>query len=95
MKTFNILPIISEKSMHQVGDSKFTFKVDKKLNKRDIRKLIQDKFKVHVLTVSTAIVKGRTKKVGARRAQVAISDWKKAIVGLKKDEKIDLFDAGA
>jgi large subunit ribosomal protein L23 len=87
-------PLISEKSMKDVSLSKFTFRVDKNATKQSIKKIIEEKFKVNVLKVSTVNVKGRKKRVGAKRTEVLEPSWKKAIVKLKSGQKIDLFDVG-
>ncbi len=90
-----IAPVISEKSMKDAGLGRFTFKVATGADKKNIRKAVQDKFKVTVLSVSTMNVKGRQKRFGARRIEVTLPSWKKAIVQLKSGEKIDLFEVPA
>ncbi len=90
-----IAPIISEKSTKGIQDGKFTFKVAKTATKREIKRAIERQFKVNVLKVKTSIVKGRTSRVGARRMEVAQSSFKKAIVTLKKGQKIDIFEVAA
>ncbi|OGH13671.1 MAG: 50S ribosomal protein L23 [Candidatus Levybacteria bacterium RIFCSPLOWO2_02_FULL_37_10] len=87
-----ISPLISEKSMNDVNLGKFTFKVFKKADKNQIKKEVENKFKVNVLSIATATVKGKKRRVGAKRTEVALSSWKKAIVKLKTGQKIDLFD---
>lgn len=87
-------PIISEKSMKDAVLNKFTFRVHLNSDKNKIRKAIEDKFKVDVIGVSTIIVKGGTKRSGARRIEVSKRPWKKAIVKVKDGQKIDLFDVG-
>lgn len=89
-----IKPIISEKSMKDVTKDKFTFRVSKEASKNMIEKAVTDGFKVDVVKVFTTIVKGRSIRVGARRTEKSQSDWKKAIVKLKKGQKIALFDIG-
>jgi len=89
-----IAPIISEKSMNDAGNGKFTFKVEKTANKGKIKKEIENKFKVNVIKVSTMVVKGKSKKTGKKRMETKTSDWKKALVVLKKGQKIDLFEVG-
>lgn len=89
-----LAPIISEKSTKDAAFGKFTFRVDKKANKNVIKKAIEDKFKVNVVGISTVIVKGRKARFGARRIETDLPIWKKAIVALKKDQKIDLFETG-
>lgn len=93
-KDIIIAPIISEKSMRDANESKFTFKVKIWANKKMIRKAIEDKFKVNVLDVKTAIVKGKKKRAGARRIEILQSAWKKAVAKVKEGEKIALFDIG-
>ena len=89
-------PIISEKSTKHAANHKFTFLVLKDSDKTMIKHAVEDQFKVKVLGIATSIVKGKTKRVGARRSEVKISVWKKATVTLPKDQKISWFDvAGA
>lgn len=87
-------PLITEKSMKDANLGKFTFKFPVSSRKEDIKKIIQGKFAVSVVHVSTTIVKGRTHRVGVRRNEVKKSPFKKAIVELKKGEKISLFELG-
>ncbi len=87
-------PIITEKSIKEAASGKFTFEVLKSADKKAIRKEIEEKFKVNVISVSTIVVKGKTQRVGIRRREVTKSSYKKAIVQLKQGQKIDLFDIG-
>lgn len=97
MNAYDIIirPIITEKSMNQVGLGKFTFEVAKLADKKNIKQAIEEKFNVTVTSVATNIVKGKTARVGKRRTEITKSSWKKAVVGLAKDQKIDLFEQGA
>ncbi len=90
----NLTPIITEKSIADAQRGKFTFKVDKTLGKYAISQLVADRFKVDVIGVATMLVKGRSRRVGARRTKKTKSVWKKAIVRLKAGQKIDLFEIG-
>ena len=90
-----IAPLISEKSMNDAGLGKFTFKVSKKADKKQIKKEVENKFKVDVLFIATAMVKGKKRRFGAKRTEVAFSSWKKAIVKLKPGQKIAVFDVAA
>ncbi|MEK7186462.1 MAG: 50S ribosomal protein L23 [Patescibacteria group bacterium] len=90
-----LAPIISEKSMNQAGKGKFTFRVEKTADKIQIRKEIEDKFKVNVLSVATSMVKGKKRRFGSRRAEVQLSGWKKATVKLKEGQKIAIFDTAS
>lgn len=73
-----IKPIITEKSNDEMQFGKYTFKVNKKATKVDIRRACEKLFNVKVLNVNTMVVKGKTKRVGRNIGKT--SDWKKAIV---------------
>lgn len=87
-----VKPLITEKSTKDATIGKFTFVVAKNATKTMVRQAVAEKFNVHVISVATSIVKGRRKKSGKRRVEMPVSPWKKAIVGLRKGEKIDFFD---
>ena len=85
-------PLLSEKSYATIKDKKYTFVVAKDANKIEIAKEIEKKFDVQVAKVNTANYHGKLKRMG--RSQGYASDWKKAIVTLKKDSKsIQFFDS--
>lgn len=86
-----IRPVVTEKSVNlaQQGN-KYTFYVDKKANKIEIKKAVEDLFKVKVLVVNTMIVKGKRKRVGRFRGRTP--DKKKAIVTLRPGDKIEIFE---
>jgi large subunit ribosomal protein L23 len=90
--TIIVKPIISEKSMREAEAGKFTFQVRKDADKDAIKKAIESQFSVKVIGLSTITVKGKRKRVGARRMEVKDSVSKKAIATLKKGQKIDLFE---
>lgn len=85
-----IKPVVTEKSMNLLADNKYTFVVDKKSNKTEIKNAIEDIFNVKVEKVSTMIIKGKPKRMG--RFEGRTSDRKKAIVSLKSGQKIKLFE---
>lgn len=87
-------PVITEKSMTDAGNGRFTFRVDRFADKNTIKKEVEKKFDVHVISVQTQVVKGRTKRVGKKFVEKKLSPWKKATVEVKKGEKIALFDIG-
>lgn len=89
-----VKPLITEKSMSDVNKGKYAFVVAKDANKSVIKQAIKTQFNVTVVHVATSILKGRTKRVGPRRQEVDAAEWKKAIVTLKKGEKIALFEPG-
>ena len=82
-----IKPIITEKSNDGVQSGKYTFKVNKKATKVDIRRAVEKLFDVKVLNVNTMTVKGKQKRVG--RYVGKTSDWKKAIVTIDSNKTKD------
>ena len=73
-----IAPVITEKSSDNIQLGKYTFKVNKKATKIDVKRAIEKLFDVKVLKVNTVMVKGKEKRVGRNIGKT--SDWKKAIV---------------
>ncbi len=86
-----IAPIISEKSMGMLAEQKYTFKVNANANKIEIKKAIEEIFKVEVEKVTTINVIGKNKRVGVHEGKR--SDWKKAIVKLKGTKTIEFFES--
>ncbi len=82
--------LISEKSFAAAGNGKFTFIVDKSATKDSVRQIVTELFKVEVLEVNMVAMKGKVKKT--RKGSGKRSDFKKAILTLKKGDKIDLFE---
>lgn len=82
-------PVISEKSFASTDQGKYVFLVDTAATKIEIAQAVEKAFTVHVIDVNTVIVKGKAKRFGkvfGRR-----SDYKKAVVTLKKGESIEDF----
>lgn len=84
-------PIISEKSLIDTANSKFVFQVAVDANKQQIAKTIEDIYKVNVTGVN--IIRLHSEKRLIRgRYQIKTKVWKKAIVTLKKGQKIPGFE---
>ena len=83
-----IKPIVSEKSYNLLDSGKYTFEVDPRSNKTEIKQAIEHIFKVEVATVNTMNRIGKTRRtkfgIGKRK------DTKRAIVTLKSGS-IDIF----
>ena len=85
-------PVISEKSYSLLDDNTYTFEVDKRANKTQIKQAIQQIFDVKVVSVKTQNRRGKRKRRGyvmGRRPDV-----KRALVKLAEGDEIELFDAG-
>ena len=80
-------PIITEQTA-QLGEKlkQVVFKVDLSANKRDIKKAVEELFKVKVTNVTTAVVKGKKniKRFGIYKK----SNYRKALVALSEDSDI-------
>lgn len=85
-------PIITEKSMLLASTGWYTFAVTLQSRKEDIVKSIHELYAVTVRQVRTMRVAGKTRKAGKKAKLVTRVDWKKALVRLKKGEKISVFD---
>lgn len=86
-----IRPIITEESMAEISEKKYTFEVAKSATKIDIAKAVEKLFDVKVSKVNTMNVKGHKRTYG--RFTGYKSDWKKAIVTLTADsDPIEFFD---
>ena len=84
-------PVITEKSMDELQNGKYTFKVAKDANKSEIKKAVEQLFGVEVTKVNTMNCNGRQKRVG--RFAGKTPDWKKAIITLTEDSKsIEFFE---
>lgn len=84
-------PIISEKSMNETAAGKYIFKVAPKANKQQIAKAIEEMYKVAVLKVNSIKVKPEERLVRGRfKSKTKL--WKKAIVTIKKGQKIEGFE---
>ena len=87
-----IRPIITEASMSRLADKKYTFEVASDANKIEIKKAVEEIFKVDVDKVNTISVKSKNKRVGYHLGKT--SEWKRAIVTLKPESKtIEFFDS--
>ena len=75
-----IKPIITEKSNVEMQAGKYTFEVNKKATKVDVKRAVEKLFNVKVLKVNTINVSGKEKRFGRNIGKTA--DWKKAIVSI-------------
>ena len=88
-----IAPVITEKSNDELQAGKYTFRVNKKATKIDIRNAVEKLFEVKVLNVNTMSVKGKEVRRGKTTGKT--SDWKKAIVTIDtKPGDIKYLDKG-
>jgi len=92
-KSFQIIqrPLLTEKITNLAElNNQYAFEIVKNINKIEIKKAIEKRFNVTVLSVRTMLVRGKKRKMGrfeGKRAQ-----WKKAIVSLKEGDTIDFVE---
>ena len=92
MDNYNVIiqPLITEQGMHFANvKGAYSFEVNKKANKTQIRNAIEKIYSVKVEKVRTANHKGKSRRKG--RSLGRTSEWKKAVVYLKPEYHIDLF----
>lgn len=85
-------PIITEKSIKLTEKNFYTFLVEKAATKNKIAKMVADKFKVDVLRVSIINIKPKRKMQRRVRKFYATAGFKKAVVEIKKGQKITIFE---
>jgi large subunit ribosomal protein L23 len=86
-----IRPIVTEKTnIQKEAANQVTFEVDRKANRIEVRRAIEQIFNVRVANVRTMQIRGKFKRrgrvIGKRR------DWKKAIVTLRPGDRIEFFE---
>lgn len=94
MNVYDVIkrPITSEKSYSGIRMKKYGFEVDVNATKTEIKRAVEEIFKVKVARVNTVNIKGKLKRQG--RTQGYTSDIKKAYVQLTADSKpIEFFES--
>ena len=85
-----IEPVLSEKANLLREEGKYVFKVAQSANKIQIKEAVRRLFNVHPISCTVMVVGGKPKRLRNRPGYTAT--WKKAIVRLPKDEKINIFE---
>ena len=83
-----IAPVITEKSMANKQNNVYTFKVSKDATKTDIKRAVEEAFKVSVKSVNTLNTKSKRRRVG--RYSGRTKTYKKAIVTLNEGSSIEI-----
>ncbi|MGE5599298.1 MAG: 50S ribosomal protein L23 [Bacteroidota bacterium] len=83
-------PIVTEKTTGQMEENKYNFVVDLRANKHQIKKAVEEIFKVKVVSVNTLRVLGKEKRMGRNVGKRP--DWKKAVVTLAPGNRIQFFE---
>jgi large subunit ribosomal protein L23 len=85
-----VRPLVTEKGMHRsTRNNAYAFEVHKLATKSDVRRAVEELFSVVVLRVHTQTRKGKPRRTKFRAGTTG--NWKKAIVTLDKEHRIDFF----
>ena len=85
-------PVITEKSMKLAQSGLYTFEIGKDATKPMVAKEVAKRFNVKVLEVKVVNVKGKTRQQKRVRKVYNLPGFKKALVQVKKGEKIAIFE---
>ena len=83
-------PLVTEKGMHRsTRHNAYAFEINRLANKDDVRRSIEQLFEVRVVKVYIQNRKGKPRRSRFRNGRT--KDWKKAIVKLDPEHRIDFF----
>lgn len=93
MHTYEIIkrPIDTEKTRSQTEEAKYTFEVDRRANKHQVKEAVEQIFDVEVLSVNIVNMPAKRGRYG-RRTVTRVPAWKKAVVTLTPGTRIDIFE---
>jgi large subunit ribosomal protein L23 len=86
-------PVVSEKSYALMADGKYTFRIDDRAHKTQVKRAVEEIFSVRVVEVRTMKVQSKPKRRGLHSGRTR--GWKKAIVKLAPGDRIELFEGAA
>ena len=85
-----VKPLVTEKGMHKsTRNNAYAFEINRLATKEDVRRAIESLFEVKVVKVATQNRKGKLRRTRFR--QGSTKDWKKAIVTLDPEHRINFF----
>ena len=83
-------PLVTEKGVHRASrNNQYAFEIHREATKFDVKRAVEELFEVKVKKVRTQNRKGKLRRYKFRYGRTA--DWKKAIVELQEDHRIDFF----
>ncbi|MCM2371127.1 50S ribosomal protein L23 [Aporhodopirellula aestuarii] len=83
-------PLVTEKGVHRASrNNQYAFQIHRDATKLDVRAAVESLFDVKVTAVRTQTRKGKFRRFRNKMGRTA--DWKKAIVQLHEDHRIDFF----
>lgn len=88
-------PITTEKSLSGKGEhdaKRYTFEVDRRATKFQIKQVVEDQFGVTVTKMNTSVRKGKTRRQARSRTRIRTAPTKFAMITLKPGEKIEALE---
>lgn len=85
-----IRPVVTEKTTAAMAENKYTFLVDPRANKNQIKRAVEEAFGVKVRSVNTIRQLGKMRRLGVFRGRRP--GYKKAVVTLEEGERIKVFE---
>lgn len=83
-------PLVTEKGMHRANrNNAYSFEVAMEATKADVRRAVEELFNVTVEKVAIQNRRGKVRR--GRMRKIVMKPWKKAIVTLSPESKINLF----
>jgi large subunit ribosomal protein L23 len=83
-------PLVTEKGVHRASrNNQYAFEIHRDATKHDVKKAVEELFEVKVSKVRTQTRKGKLRRYRYRYGRTP--NWKKAIVQLHEDHRIDFF----
>lgn len=83
-------PIVTEKTTMQIEQGLYTFEVDRRANKLQVKEAVEEVFGVDVVSVNIINMPGKPRRWGRHISRTP--SWKKAIVKLAEGQRIELFE---
>ena len=85
-----VRPLVTEKGVHRAArNNQYAFEIHPQATKTDVRRAVEELFDVVVEKVMTQNRRGKTRRYRHRTG--VTSNWKKAIVKLNAEHRIDFF----
>jgi large subunit ribosomal protein L23 len=85
-----VKPLVTEKGMHKsTRNNAYAFEINRLATKEDVKRAVESLFEVKVVKVATQNRKGKVRRTRFRLGQT--KDWKKAIVTLDGESRINFF----
>ena len=85
-----VKPLVTEKGMHKsTRNNAYAFEINRLATKEDVKRAVESLFEVKVIKVATQNRKGKVRRTRFRLGMT--KDWKKAIVTLDGESRINFF----